>query len=43
MFLLAELRDDQEWRTRFSSRRDILSKLAEEAPGRLCSRQDAPH
>ena len=30
-FLLAELNDDQGWRARFSSRPDVLSKLADEA------------
>ena len=30
-FLLAELQDDREWRARFSSRPDVLSKLADEA------------
>ena len=30
-FLLAELRDEREWRERFSSRPDALARLAEEA------------
>ena len=32
-FLLAELRDDSEWRTLLSSSPDLLARLAEEARG----------
>jgi hypothetical protein len=41
-FLLAELREEREWQTRFSARPDVLSKLAQEARADHAAGRTAP-